>query len=105
MEGFVFGGYMDLEKLRQEIDAIDQEILELLNRRASLALSIGAIKRDCGKPVRSPDRERAILDRLRQLSKGPLSERAVVGLFSLIIAETRSLEGAMGEAAPKEKGP
>lgn len=96
---------MELEKLRKEIDAIDEEILHLLNRRATLALAIGAVKRSRGEPVWAPDREEAILARLRKLCRGPLPERAVVNLFSLIIAETRSIEGAGGGASPDKKAP
>jgi hypothetical protein len=54
----------DLESLRGRIDAIDRELLGLLNRRADVATAIGALKRAEGSPAFRPEREAAVIDAL-----------------------------------------
>jgi len=49
----------DLESLRTQIDAIDRELLDSLNRRAAVASSIGELKRAEGSPAFRPEREAA----------------------------------------------
>ena len=61
----------DIEKLRGEIDAVDDELLELINRRAALAGRIGALKQ--GAPAYRPERETQILRRVAENSPGPLA--------------------------------
>ena len=61
----------DLGRMRKEIDEIDTAMLDLLNRRASIALEIAGIKRKTNLKFHSPERERAILERLTALNKGP----------------------------------
>ena len=46
-----------LQALREQIDAVDRELLTLLNRRAGLALEVGEIKKHEGSPVFRPERE------------------------------------------------
>ena len=53
---------VDLESLRRRIDAIDRELLGLLNRRAEVAQAIGALKRAEGSPAFRPEREAAVID-------------------------------------------
>ena len=50
---------MDLTALRRQIDRLDRQILELLNRRAGLALLIGREKRRQGRTIHDPEREAA----------------------------------------------
>lgn len=78
-----------IENLRGEIDAIDGELLRLLNRRARLAIEIGILRRERGLSAHSSTREREILLRARRESAGPLDEPAVARLFRLIIRESR----------------
>jgi len=83
---------MDIEHWRKEIDEIDAELLRLLNTRARLALKVGALKQAANLPFCDPDRERSVLQRLRELNSGPLDERAVVKLFRRIIRESRRVQ-------------
>ena len=85
-------GIEELEPLRHEIDALDEEILRLLNERAEHALEIGRIKRGLGLPVYSPDREDEIFRLVQKANKGQLSDAAVRRLFERVIDETRRLE-------------
>lgn len=83
--------------LRHRIDEIDTEILDLLNRRAGLALEIGALKSQAGtkepkRPIYVPEREKAVLARLAERNKGPLDAAAVRSIYREIISACRALE-------------
>ncbi len=83
---------MKLDELRERIDAIDAEVLELLNERARRALDIGEIKRSGGSVYYVPEREKAIFNRLRELNPGPLPPGAVKAIYREIISAIRALE-------------
>ena len=78
-----------IERWRDEIDAIDAELLNLLNRRAGAALEVGRRKRGAGLPRRDAKREREILSRARAGTRGPLGPAAIERLFRAILAESR----------------
>ena len=78
-----------IERGRDEIDAIDAELLSLLNRRAGVALEVGRRKRGAGLPLRDAKREREILTRARALTRGPMGPAAIERLFRAILAESR----------------
>ena len=78
-----------IERGRDEIDAIDAELLSLLNRRAGVALEVGRRKRGAGLPLRDAKRERQILLRARARTRGPLGPAAIERLFRAILAESR----------------
>jgi len=78
-----------IERWRDEIDAIDAELLALLNRRAGAALEVGRRKRGAGLPLRDAKRERQILARARAGTRGPLGPAAIERLFRAILAESR----------------
>lgn len=82
---------MDLEDWRKEIDALDQQLLTLLNRRAECAIEIGRIKRAIEQPIFVPERELSILSRILELNEGPTDDEAVRRIFQQIIDESRRL--------------
>lgn len=86
---------MTIDELRQEIDRIDSELLRIFNRRASLALKIGQIKKERGLPVYDPKREKVIFERMKEDNPGPLDDGAIVRLFERVIDESRRLERIM----------
>jgi chorismate mutase-like protein len=83
---------MNIEYWRTEIDELDRELLRLLNRRARLAMKVGALKRAAGLPCCDPERERDVLRDLQKANAGPLDARAVTKLFRRIIRESRDME-------------
>ena len=83
---------MDLSDWRVRIDTVDQILVDLLNRRMQYALEIGQIKRAHGRQVRDPDREQAILDKLKEYNEGPLGDAAIEDIFNRIMQEARDLE-------------
>ena len=76
---------------RQEIDALDTELLRMLNQRAAIACEIAVIKVASGLPAYDPGREAQVLDRIAAQNSGPLDDESVVAIFSSIIHETRRL--------------
>lgn len=83
---------MDIEDWRQAIDQIDEELLELLNRRSQCAIEIGRVKRERALPIYSPEREAEVISHVLGLNGGPLEAEAVRRLFERIIDEARRLE-------------
>jgi chorismate mutase/prephenate dehydratase len=81
-----------LSELRTQIDALDQELLALLNRRASLAHDVGEIKRVEGSPVFRPERETEIIAKLQMSNPGPLKSGSVAYIWREIMSACRALE-------------
>jgi chorismate mutase len=77
---------MNLDALRQRIDRIDEKLVRLLDERAQLAQRIGVEKRKQGLPVVDAAREDAVLRRVRDLTRGPLSRAALAGIYRAIVA-------------------
>ncbi|TAK81975.1 MAG: prephenate dehydratase [Betaproteobacteria bacterium] len=82
----------DLEKLRRDIDRIDDELVAALQRRAALAKRIGELKG--GAPAYRPDRESEILNRIIE-KQGTLPPERVAAVFREIMSACRSLEEAI----------
>ncbi|MCE5194075.1 MAG: prephenate dehydratase [Nitrospiraceae bacterium] len=81
-----------LEELRNKIDKLDDDILELLNKRAELALKIGHIKREKNFKIYTPEREQQIIERVTKNNKGPFSNDSLRAVFKEIISGSLSLE-------------
>jgi chorismate mutase/prephenate dehydratase len=82
----------ELERLRREIDAIDEEILGALNKRSRVVLEVARIKRNAKAKFYSPRREREIIERLKKLNRGPFPNEALKPLFREIMSASLSLE-------------
>jgi chorismate mutase/prephenate dehydratase len=80
----------DLEKLRREIDALDDRLLEVLSDRARVVHRVGELKGF--KAAYRPEREAAILRRMTDRNPGPLPAERVTALFREVISACRSLE-------------
>jgi chorismate mutase / prephenate dehydratase len=83
----------ELKKFRDEIDAIDEHLLKLVNERAKLARQIGSLKED--GVIYRPEREAQILRRLSEMNNGPLGSEAIANIFRAVMANCRSLEKNM----------
>ena len=91
---------LDLKAVRDEIDALDESLVEWLNKRSALAMQAARAKRDAGQepPFYRPDREVWILERVRQLNKGPLTDAQLVGLFQEIMSACMAREAPLNIA-------
>ena len=84
-----------LDECREAIDAIDNEMLSLLNKRMKVVERVGEIKQDTGGAIYRPEREKAIIERLTKLSEeegGLLNKSAIEAIFLEIFAVARNLE-------------
>lgn len=79
----------ELAKLRDKIDAVDNDLLRLLNERAKLAQAVGHIKN--GQVYRA-EREAQVLRRLCAENPGPLKPENIEHLFREIMSACRDLE-------------
>ncbi|MBO9352645.1 prephenate dehydratase [Bordetella petrii] len=86
-----------LKPLRERIDALDAQILELLSQRARAALDVGEVKHAVAAdgPVLRPEREAEVIRRLQQLNPGPFPRDAVASVWTEIISACRGLERGM----------
>lgn len=79
----------DLEAARLRLDAIDREMLRLLNERMRIALDIVRAKRGANLPVFDPGREELVLERLAQRNEGPLTREGLRRIWGAVFAESR----------------
>jgi len=84
-------GEKTLAHWRLEIDALDTELLRLLNRRAAIAGEIAVIKVAMGIPAYDARREEQVLERVAAKSTGPFDRASIAAIFRSIIHETRRL--------------
>ncbi|MGZ4959958.1 MAG: prephenate dehydratase [Methylomonas sp.] len=83
-----------LSELREQIDAIDRQILELINRRARCAIEVARTKQAEGETDNfyRPDREAQVLRRIKELNPGPLSADTAAHLFREVMSACLALE-------------
>lgn len=84
-----------LDDCRVAIDSIDNDILDLLNKRMKVVERVGEIKSVSGGAIYRPEREKAIIERLSALSKkdnGLLNIKAIEAIFLEVFAVSRNLE-------------
>lgn len=81
-----------LEALRDEIDAADRELVEVLNKRASIVQRVGLVKQRDGVPIYAPHREAAVLKKAIELNKGPLPDRTIEGIYRELMSGSFAIE-------------
>ena len=81
-----------LGEWRNEIDRLDRELVELLNRRAKNVLGLAPLKREQGMPVQEPHRERIVVENIVASNRGPLSDEALRRIYNAVIKEMRAMQ-------------
>ncbi len=83
-----------LAPLRERIDALDRQILELVNQRAQVAIEVGAVKHELDEsgPVLKPEREASLIRKLQELNAGPCQAESIEAIWKEIISACRGLE-------------
>lgn len=81
-----------MAELRSEIDEINMQLLELLNKRAGVAREIGKIQMQRGTQIYDPQRESFMLTELQMANQGPFSNETISHLFKEIFKATLALE-------------
>jgi chorismate mutase / prephenate dehydratase len=94
-----------LNRLRATVDALDARIVRLLNERARYCERIGREKRKIRAAFHDPSREKAVLQRIADLSSGPLGEKAITSIYRRVIAACRALQvRRIGRPSPARDG-
>jgi chorismate mutase-like protein len=83
---------MTLEELREQIDVLDRQLVELLSERARAAQQIGHLKAATSLPVYEPGREKVIYANVRAANKGPLPDIELTHIYERIIDVMRALQ-------------
>src|SRR6478672_5485043 len=81
-----------LKPLREQIDAIDAQILDLLGQRGRVAQEVGHVKAETMAPVFRPEREAQVLRGVADRNPGPLHSQDVQTIFREIMSACRALE-------------
>ena len=77
---------------RAEIDRVDRELVNLLNRRAESVLALAPLKRQDGVPVHEPSREQRVVANIVCSNRGPLSDAALERIYEAVIREMRAMQ-------------
>jgi chorismate mutase/prephenate dehydratase len=86
---------MNLEKLRKQIDKLDDELIRLLNERIKVALEIGKTKKEQGGEIYVPSREKAVFERIAELNKGPLPDSSARAIYREVMSAALALESSL----------
>lgn len=81
-----------LVPLREEIDRIDAQILDLINTRLKIGEKVGAVKKEKGGQVLDRARERKVIEHLFQINRGPADKELIQYIFNVIITATREIQ-------------
>ena len=83
---------MDLSPIREKIDALDKQLVELLNQRLALAAEIGKVKRSAGGQIYVAEREDAVLRKVTSQNEGPIKNEALRAIYREIMSAAIALE-------------
>ncbi|MEW6356889.1 MAG: prephenate dehydratase [Planctomycetota bacterium] len=83
---------MSLDELRDRIDALDAQIVRLLNERARIVSEVGRFKQKENMAIYSPQRERQVYEKVRALNTGPLQGKSLQAIYREIMSASLALE-------------
>jgi len=83
---------MSLDELRDQIEALDQTLLRILNERMELSIEIGKLKRREGREIYDPKREENLLAALREQNEGPMVDDALEAIYRAVLEASREIQ-------------
>ncbi len=83
---------MEIADWRKKIDEMDEEIVQLISKRAEAAKAIGELKQKSTLPVYEPARETEVFEHVKSINPGPLSDEQLVDVYIRIIDVMRMLQ-------------
>lgn len=83
---------MELGPIREKIDSLDKQLVELLNQRLALAAEIGKVKRSAGGQIYVAEREDAVLRKVIAQNQGPIKNEALQAIYREIMSAAIALE-------------
>jgi chorismate mutase len=81
-----------LEKYREEINKIDKNLVDFLNKRAEAVMKIKKLKEDRDVPLYDAKREEELINNIIKYNKGPLYNDNVIQIFESILRNVQVLE-------------
>jgi chorismate mutase/prephenate dehydratase len=94
-------GWRLIAENREKIDALDRNLVELLNERARLVENIGRAKEALDLPVKEASREDDVFRNVLAHNSGPVPAEALRRIFARIIEEMRGLQGMRRQSSAK----
>ncbi len=85
---------MPLNKIRNKIDEIDQQIVELLNLRYEEVERVGQWKKENNSPIYIPEREKALLEKICKKNQGPMTDDILRAIYREIMSGALKLESS-----------
>ncbi|QJB58334.1 prephenate dehydratase [Pseudodesulfovibrio sp. zrk46] len=82
----------DLGNLRVQIDSLDKQIVDLLNKRAEVSLGVGRWKAANDEPIYKPFREQEVMNKIADSSPGPLPDKHLRTIYREIMSSSRHLQ-------------
>jgi len=79
-------------EIQKAIDSVDQELIRLMNERAQLVVEVGVFKRKTDVPIYAPHREAAVLNKIKSLGQGPLSDKSLESIYRELMSGSFALE-------------
>jgi chorismate mutase len=83
---------MDISDWRKKIDELDEQIVQLISKRAEAAKAIGELKRETQLPVYEPGREQTVFAHVKAVNPGPLSDADLLDIYERLIDVMRTLQ-------------
>ncbi len=83
---------LHLNALRERINALDKDIVNLLNQRAQISIEVGQHKQKTGDPIFKPARENQVLQHIMEMNTGSLPNEHLSSIYREIIGSSRSLQ-------------
>ena len=82
---------MDIRELREQIDGIDRQLVDLYIQRMETARAIGRYKRENGIPVLDSERERLLLNKVAEQA-GEEYEQGIRALYCLLMDQSKAFQ-------------
>ena len=79
-------------ELRQQIDDLDEEIIQLLKKRMGISKGVGRLKEKLDIPVEDKNRENEIIDRLTKQAGINLSEEQLIRIFTAVFKSSKQVQ-------------
>ena len=79
-------------ELRQEIDKLDEEIIQLLKKRMGISKEVGTLKEELHIPVEDKIREQEIIERLTHQAGQNLSEEQLIRIFTVVFKSSKQIQ-------------
>jgi len=79
-------------ELRQQIDDLDEEIIQLLKKRMGISKEVGDLKEKLDIPVEDKNRENEIIDRLTKQAGINLSEEQLIRIFTAVFKSSKQVQ-------------